>query len=286
MDIHSVVELLKSLSLDAARIQKERLSDSVVEFKEGEAGKVSKGDLSVAVVSSVDREIQDVVLQKFLDEGYDNLQIFAEEDTDLVDEFSGKGHYSLFLDPVDGTLNYLLSNPQNERFFTQIYGKMDDHPYHFGFCAGIAKDMRMEAVVIYSTTTGLLYWAIRGEGAFCNNERVHVSPDPFTESEEFFVNSKYHELDILPNVIRAHCTTFAIMRVGLGEDLCYITDTCSLHDTIPCSLFIQEAGGVVVDKEGNPLDKIHPEHDVNKRWYLCNSMETFHRLRQLEKHRE
>lgn len=286
MDIHPVVELLKSLALGAGKIQKERIFDSIVEFKEGEAGKVPKNDLGAAVVSSVDREIQDVVLQRMLDEGYDDWKIFAEEDTPLVDEFSEKSPYSLFLDPVDGTLNYLLSNPENEKYFTQLYGKMDDHPYHFGFVAGIAKNMRMEAIVIYSTTTKSLCWAIRGEGAFCNGERIHVSSEVFAQEEEFFINSKDHDLDLLPNGIRSHCTNFAIIRVGTGEDLCYITYTCSLHDTIPCSLFITEAGGVMVDSKGNHFDKINPKRDIQKHWYLCNSIETYHKLRELEKDKE
>lgn len=286
MDIHSIIYLFKLLALDAAKIQKKRLPDTIVEFKKGEAGKVDKSDLGSAVVSSVDREIQDMILQRMIDEGYDDLKIFAEEDTALVDEFSGESDYSLFLDPVDGTLNYLLSNPENEKFFTNLYGKMDDHPYHFGVIIGIAKNMKMVGVVIYSTSTGSMYSAIRGEGAFCDGQKINVSMDSFEKGEEFFVNSKYHSLDLLPNIIRAHSSNFTILRVASGKDLCYITDGCSLHDTMPGSLLITEAGGIIVDSAGKSLDVIEPEKDIKKRWYMCNSMETFHKLRELEKFKE
>src|SRR5918999_5580120 len=72
----------------------------------------------------------------------------------------GPGQAEWILDPVDGTTNY-------------VHGL----PY---FCVALAlrQGPQLQAGMVYHPSADELYWAERGQGAFVNGERLHVSATP------------------------------------------------------------------------------------------------------------
>ena len=61
------------------------------------------------------------------------------------------------IDPVDGTMNFVHGNP------------------NVCISVGLYVNKQAEVGIIYTPIHDLMYTAIRGNGAFCNEKPIHVS---------------------------------------------------------------------------------------------------------------
>lgn len=111
---------------------------------------VYKGEKDM--VTTADREAQDFLIAK-IQERFPDDRIMAEEEGGEIQ--GGEGEW--FIDPLDGTTNFL-------------------HGFPF-FSVSIARSWRgeVEAGVVHAPVLGETFTAVRGEGAFCNGERIRVS---------------------------------------------------------------------------------------------------------------
>jgi myo-inositol-1(or 4)-monophosphatase len=148
-------------------------------------------------------------------------------------------------DPIDGTIAYLTHVPTST------------------FMLAFVRDGQPQMSVVYNPWTDELFWAIRGEGAWANERRLHVSaqrPQPViggtgTTTSKAFVDSPKGL-----TWLRAHQWRTANVA-GIGQKGAMVADGGidgvfyahnGAHDVAATSLLVTEAGGMVTDLQGQP----------------------------------
>lgn len=207
------------------------------------------------IVTSSDIAVQEFLRRRLCSLLPDSGFLCEEEDKhDLEHE------YVWIIDPIDGTANYARGIRE------------------CGICVGLRHHALMELAVIYLPRTDELFTAERGKGAFLHHpqsgklsKQLHVSERPFKDCVMFTALSLYHKeyAKTCSNVIYdvfMQCND--IRRFGsAASELCYLAKgVCELFfeyilspwDFAAASLILEEAGGVLCDLEGNPLDYTKP----------------------------
>lgn len=214
-----------------------------------------EGNLANIVTSS------DIAVQEFLRKHLSALLPgcgFICEEEDIHDT---QHEYLWIIDPIDGTANY-------SRGIREC-----------AICVGLMHGKAMEMAAIYLPRTDELFTAKRGEGAFLQHphstnlppQQIHVSQRPFEDAIMCTALSVYHKeyARICSEII---LTTFMqcndIRRFGsAAPELCYLAQghfelyfeyLLSPWDFAAASLILEEAGGLLCDLEGKPLDFTSP----------------------------
>jgi len=187
-------------------------------------------------VSDADRE-SELLIRKYLFERYPDWS-FTGEEFDPVEKDS---EHRWLVDPIDGTTNFING--------------MD-------YTISIALRRGSETVcgVLYNPPADEMFWALKGQGAFLNGERLSVSrrtdvglfnigtglPTPGLQ----LYPGAYERLD----AIRADVGGIRIVGsaanscayVAMGRLTGYYEET-GFTDTAAGILFVEEAGGIVTD---------------------------------------
>ena len=200
------------------------------------------------IVTDVDVEVENLVLGKLKYE-YPDFSVLAEESAPI----QTNSEYTWVIDPIDGTRNYAEGIP------------------HFCILVALAKGSDVELGITYDPITEELFTAQKGMGAFLNGDPISV-----TNKEEIsecllgfdlgYVDQKaWTALDM----IRSLWPGFQSMRLmgsaGLGMayasagrlDL-YFHHSLSPWDMAAGLILAREAGGAVVDRQGNPANLFTP----------------------------
>lgn len=152
------------------------------------------------------------------------------------------------VDPLDGTTNFLHGLP------------------HFAISIGLERDRQPYAGVIYNPATDELYWAEKGEGAFCNDRRLRVSARGDLDSALFATGLPFKgrpgRARALAETDRVLEATAGIRRYGAAAlDLAYVASgrfdaywerDLNNWDVSAGVVLVREAGGVVTEIEGGP----------------------------------
>jgi myo-inositol-1(or 4)-monophosphatase len=235
MQRDNLLDLAISAVKESGRIQKEWLGkDKKVELK---------GEINL--VTEVDRICEGRIIE-IIKKAFPEHNILTEE-TPMPE---GSSPYRWIIDPLDGTTNYA-------------------HGYPF-FCTSIALELEGEIVLgaIYDFLLDELFTAQQGKGAFLNGERIFVST---TErlTEALLCTGFPYDLRESPVNNLDHFNHFimearAVRRDGSAAlDLCYVAAgrfdgfwelKLNPWDVAAGKLIVEEAGGVVTDFEGGPLD--------------------------------
>lgn len=155
-----------------------------------------------------------------------------------------KPEFTFVLDPIDGTFNAVHGIPF--------------------YCVPVAiggsnlSDIRY--AYIKNLVNGDVYTAERGEGAFLNNKRIHVSSR--SELSELSVMSYSHR----PHAVAVNNHNVRRVRVfgSAALELCYVASgifdafidlrwMLRVTDIAAGKLIVEEAGGLVTDGEGKQL---------------------------------
>lgn len=150
------------------------------------------------------------------------------------------------VDPLDGTTNFLHQYPQ----------------YAVSIAAAI--NGVVEAGVVFDVPRDALYVAVRGHGARCNGERLHVSP--IAEPERALIGTGFPFKDpgqlapYLPQFARVAAQTSGVRRAGAAAlDLADVASgrldafwelMLAPWDMAAGMLLVREAGGRVTDLHG------------------------------------
>jgi myo-inositol-1(or 4)-monophosphatase len=197
------------------------------------------------LVTWQDLASQRMILQKLTKEfpGHDFLAEEAPEDRSL-------SRYRWFIDPLDGTTNYVHGFPV--------------------FCVSIALeiDARVMLGVVYNPNLDELFYAIRGRGAFKNRRRLRVSRTKDLRDALLATGFPYdlkRSLDNNLDYFNAYIMhAKAIRRAGSAAlDLCYTA--CGIFDGFweiklgpwdmaAGALIAKEAGARVTDLMGKEFD--------------------------------
>ena len=206
---------------------------------------------SANFVTEYDKKAQDFLfagLSEILPEAH-FIGEEGEQDRSIPDGFC------FIVDPIDGTTNFIKD-------------------YHMSsISVGLLKDGKAYLGVIYNPYLDELYWAKRGEGAFCNGEPIRVSSRPLSQGIVLFGTAPYNKDTLAEDTFRMmyeyYMKSLDIRRSGSAAlDFCAVAAgraelffelILSPWDFAAGALIVEEAGGIVTTLDGKPLrydDKI------------------------------
>lgn len=240
--IHKRDKLIKDWLHEAAEDIKIALkSDLQVETKS------RKNDL----VTHMDRQIEKDFVKK-IRENFPNDKIVSEEGFgDEIDTIDLSKDTVWFLDPIDGTLNFVL---QNENFAIML--------------AVYERDIGQQAY-IFDVMQDKLYWALKGEGVYLDDELLPEIKDVPLADGLFGSNSMYissEQMQLNANITRQSMGVRTLGSAALeaielvkGSTVAYLSYGLRAWDLAAGMMMIQENGGTVTRLDDSPLNLFEPE---------------------------
>lgn len=193
------------------------------------------------MVSYVDKQAEQIIVDQ-LSKALPEAGFITEEGTSTV---RGKV-YNWIIDPLDGTTNFI-----------------HDLPF-YSVSIGLQKNDEIVLGVVYEITRSECFYALKGQGAFCNETRIRVSSAEELSTSLIATGFPYETggftdvyLAILKSLTeRSH----GFRRLGSAAlDLCYVAcgrvegyfqHNLKPYDVAGGLIIVQEAGGVVSDFRG------------------------------------
>lgn len=196
------------------------------------------------LVTEYDTKIQaqlEVGLKKILPEA----KFIGEEGSS--DQLTDEG-YAFIVDPIDGTTNFIKD------FHTSAIS------------VALLKGKEVVAGVVYNPYLDEIFYAIKGQGAFCNGKKISVSNQPLSNALVLFGSAPYDKelfpktLEILSeyfykalDVRRCGSAALDLCWVACGRAELYFELVVSPWDFAAGKLLVEEAGGVVTALDGSAL---------------------------------
>uniref|UniRef100_A0A8C0G9Z2 Inositol-1-monophosphatase n=1 Tax=Chelonoidis abingdonii TaxID=106734 RepID=A0A8C0G9Z2_CHEAB len=209
--------------------------------------KTSAADL----VTETDNFVEHVIISA-LKEKFPSHRFIGEESTAAGSKCVLTDNPTWIIDPIDGTCNFV------HRFPTVAVS------------IGFAVNQELEFGVIYHCTEERLYTGRRGQGAFCNEKRLQVSketdkskalilteigPKRDPETLKLFLGNMESLLKAQVHGIRViGSSTLALCHLASGAADAYYQFGLHCWDLAAATVIIREAGGIVIDTSGGPLD--------------------------------
>lgn len=201
---------------------------------------LSRGNLSIMgkgafdIATNVDMEIQNYI-QGELKSLYPSISFVGEEET----THSISNRYWL-LDPIDGTTNFVHDVKISVISLALIeYGKPT-------------------LGIIYNPYTDDMFYAVKGQGAYKNGQRIHVNKDDVSHSLITFGTSPYNRqfgdetFDIVKSIFkdvfevrRLGSAAYDLALVASGTFAGYFELVVAPWDIMAGILLVQEAGGQI-----------------------------------------
>ena len=179
-------------------------------------------------------------------ENFPRDRIFSEEEG----ESGPDGDFQWWIDPVDGTRNFIHGLPT------------------YAVSVGLCYRDDPVAGVVQLPALGAVYRAVQGAGAFKNDAALHVSRTNSLDRALISSGLPFNRRDVLGS-LTAHISAFISAGAGLRRtgstaiDLCWIAEGrfdamweqgVSPWDTCAASVILREAGGRLSDFSGKPYD--------------------------------
>jgi myo-inositol-1(or 4)-monophosphatase len=192
-------------------------------------------------VSDVDRACEAEIVRE-IKRFYPDHAFICEESGD-----SGESESVWVIDPLDGTSNFLHGLP------------------HFAVSIAYQLKGRTEHAAVYDPIRDEMFTASRGSGAQLNNKRIRVSSRKSLEGAVIATAFPFRKRELLPAYSRVFQSVFTkvedIRRIGTASlDLTWVAAGrmdgffeigLKPWDVAAGALIVREAGGVVLDFEGN-----------------------------------
>ncbi|GAB4017839.1 inositol monophosphatase [Spirosoma sp. KCTC 42546] len=195
------------------------------------------------LVSYVDKETEKQLVEK-LSKLLPEAGFITEEGT--TGQEADKEALNWVIDPLDGTANFIHDLPV------------------FSVSIGLAQGKTPIAGVIYDPNRNECFSAWQGGGAYCNGNRISVSPATQLGESLIATGFPYYHFEQMPQYLRILESlmkqTHGLRRLGSAAiDLAYVACgrfeafyeyNLNSWDMAAGVLLVQEAGGVVTDFEG------------------------------------
>lgn len=190
-----------------------------------------------SVFSIADTKTEEVIKTQILSY-FPNAQFLAEESGGNVDNES-----LWIIDPIDGTRSFLRGIDT----WSVLVSYYTNSQVIVGVC--------------YFPLMNILLYAKKGDGAFCNNERIHVSKinDPSTAFLAYGGIRHFKNKQPLLNLIerfesaRSPEPTYSAYLVSTGKMDVFVDAYGRPWDTLPFVPIIEEAGGKMTNWKSEPL---------------------------------
>lgn len=201
---------------------------------------VNKKDDVKNIVTQADKESESWITHQL--QKLPGFSIIGEEGTNLQGE---KGQF--FIDPLDGTIPFVMGLPT------------------YGISIGLVERGVPTRGILYYPSDDDLILASRGEtlsrtmNAVSRNSETHDLVVGFDYSlgmdREFQVHSYYLPLvNATRYVLTFACVTWAVRLLMEGKLDAYVHPGATRYDWAAAACILQEAGAVVCDFDGKPLD--------------------------------
>lgn len=229
--------LIKEWLQEAAKDIKEALkSDLKVETKS------RKNDL----VTYMDRKIEEDFVEKIREHFPDDKIVSEEGFGDKVETIDMAEDTVWFLDPIDGTLNFVL---QNENFAIML--------------AVYDKNIGQQAYV-FDVMQDKLYWSLKDQGVYCGEELLPKMEDiPLTDGL-FGSNSMYISKEQMQFNAEITKRAMGVRTIGSaaleavelikGSTVAYLSYGLKAWDLAAGMMMVQENGGTVTRLDGSAVD--------------------------------
>jgi myo-inositol-1(or 4)-monophosphatase len=192
-------------------------------------------------VTTADLEAEKVVLE-ILNKHFPDYNVVSEES----DNIENGSEYTFIIDPMDGTNNFFLGLA------------------NFSCTIALMKEGEVIFSVVYNPIIDKLYYAIKGQGAFLNDEKIKVNSETEVRRATVSFIAKYdHDVEFRKKVISTLETSdvskrymenwsplldFSMLAAGKIEVI--ISENSELHDMIAGKLIAKEAGAVIIGLDG------------------------------------
>jgi len=186
-------------------------------------------------VTEVDKQINSLVIDA-IHTTYPAHGVLGEEQSSS----KGNEEYQWLCDPLDGTRAFILGVPVTT------------------FILGLLRDGELQLAVVYDPFSDRLYHAVKGQGAFCNNQRIYINQVRLSEGGCVIVSET--SFQFAPAILATGAQIeplpgagYRSMLVATGKCSASVQGGADFHDVGPASLIVEEAGGQVTDLEGREL---------------------------------
>ena len=197
------------------------------------------------LVTEIDKKSEAKIIE-FVKKEFPGHSILAEESG----RHDSSNEYLWIIDPLDGTTNFAHGLPI------------------FSVSIGIQKNNELICGVVYDVMRDAMYATEKGGGAFCNDRKLHVSINDDIKKSVLVTGFPYNVHDnpdfAYERFIAFLRTAGAIRRLGSAAiDMCYVAEgvfdgfwevSLNAWDMAAGKLIVEEAGGIVTDFEGRPMD--------------------------------
>ena len=236
-----------------------------------QASKSSGEDMSL--MTKADKFVEQRLLGA-ISTNFPEDRIHSEEEGETGQD----GDYQWWIDPVDGTRNFIHGVPL--------------------YCISVGLCFREQPVagIVSVPALGEIYHAIHGSGAFKNEMPLQVSPMDSIERALVSSGLPYERVSILNSLV-ANIAAFVATGTGLRRtgstvlDLCWIAEgrfdamwerDVTPWDTAAASVIVREAGGRLSDFLGQPFNFKSPELVASNAVLHESVIETLTKARDVE----
>jgi myo-inositol-1(or 4)-monophosphatase len=227
-------ELAISSAMEAGKILRENI------------GKITADDIEdkrpFDYVTEIDRACEQLIIDS-IHQHFPGHEILAEESGQTQHSHS----YRWIIDPLDGTTNFIHGIP------------------HSSISIALQQEDEIILGVVYDPYRNELFFAERGGGAYCNNQRIYVSKQEkinncliatgFPFKSRYLLDRYWQVLsEIFMNVSgirRTGSAALDLAYVACGRFDGFWELKLSPWDIAAGSIIIQEAGGTITDCEGS-----------------------------------
>lgn len=192
------------------------------------------------IVTRADKEINDYLIERV-------KEVYPTHAVDGEESQFGDSEYVWVCDPVDGTAMYA----RGIRTAT--------------FSLALVHNGEVIVAVVNDVFSNKLYTAVKGEGSYCNDERISVNNYDLEDKRsighyDMWPSSPYNVFDVIKElgkktyILSIGSVVRACMEVANGG-FNYAIFPGTIHkncDIAAAYLIVTEAGGVVTDLFGNP----------------------------------
>lgn len=216
-----------------------------------EEKRVSTKTSVVDLVTETDQFVEELIISA-LRQKFPSHRFIGEESTSAGSKCVLTDSPTWIIDPIDGTCNFVHRFPP------------------VAVSIGFAVNRELEFGVIYHCTNEKLYTARKGQGAFCNQERLHVTKETGIKNSlilteigpkrdpatlKLFLGNMERLLSLQAHGIRViGSATLALCLMASGAADAYYQFGLHCWDLAAATVIIREAGGFVIDTSGGPLD--------------------------------
>jgi myo-inositol-1(or 4)-monophosphatase len=205
-------------------------------------------------VTAIDKKSETVIIN-FIRKEFPTHSILAEESgghkSSLASSQKGDGsEYLWVIDPLDGTTNFAHGLPI------------------FAVSIGVQKNNETICGVVYDVMRDEIYSSERGSGSFRNGQKLHVSTNDDLQKSVLVTGFPYNIAENPDHAIERFVSFLknsrAVRRLGSAAiDMCYVAEGVfdgfwevylNPWDMAAGKLLVEEAGGIVTDFNGTPMN--------------------------------